>query len=100
MRARWAGAPFVWQAYPQDDGAHWPKVDAMLEQWAPPSAVAAAWRAWNGAPGSAWALPGLTLEWRQATLNWRERLAAQPSLVNRLARFVVQKGQTCTAAGP
>ena len=30
VRAIWAGAPFVWQLYPQDDGAHAAKLDAFL----------------------------------------------------------------------
>jgi hypothetical protein len=31
VRAIWAGKAFVWQIYPQDDGAHWPKLKAFLE---------------------------------------------------------------------
>ena len=30
VRAQWARRPFVWQAYSQADGAHWPKIDAFL----------------------------------------------------------------------
>ena len=97
VRALWAGAPFVWQAYPQQDGAHWRKVDAMLGQWRAPPAVAAAWRAWNGAAGSTWALPECTADWRQATREWRDRLCAQSSLVSRLRRFALSKAQSTDA---
>ncbi len=32
VRAMWAGRPFVWQAYVQDDGAHADKVEAFLDR--------------------------------------------------------------------
>ena len=32
-RAIWAGAPFVWQLYVQDDGAHVAKLDAFLDRF-------------------------------------------------------------------
>ena len=46
VRALWAGAPFIWQLYPQHDGAHRRKLQAFLERWqadgavAPPAGVA------------------------------------------------------------
>ncbi len=33
VRALWAGAPFIWQLYPQHDGAHRRKLQAFLERW-------------------------------------------------------------------
>ena len=54
VRAIWAGAPFVWQLYPQADGAHGPKLEAFLERLlddaAQPlrEAVGKLFRAWNG----------------------------------------------------
>jgi uncharacterized repeat protein (TIGR03837 family) len=52
VRAQWAAKPFVWQIYPQDDGAHWAKLDAFLTLYhadTPELATAtrAFWRAWN-----------------------------------------------------
>lgn len=87
VRALWAGVPFVWQAYPQQDGAHWNKVEALLAQWAPPADVDSLWRAWNGAPAARW--PGLLLgpDWSEATLAWRDRLQGQPDLATRLQAF-------------
>ena len=32
VRAQWAGRPFVWQIYPQHDGAHAAKLDAFLDR--------------------------------------------------------------------
>ena len=39
VRAAWAGAPFVWQVYPQHDGAHAAKVEALLAGMAAPPDV-------------------------------------------------------------
>jgi hypothetical protein len=47
VRAIWAGKALLWQIYPQDDGAHIPKLQAFLEAThAPPVVVQAHW-AWN-----------------------------------------------------
>lgn len=96
VRALWAGPPFVWQAYPQHDGAHHAKVEALLARAALPAPVAALWRAWNGSPGAAW--PGLPpfdgaagAAWRDATRAFRQRQAALPALTDSLLGFV-QRG--------
>lgn len=53
VRALWAGKPFIWQIYPTEDGAHWEKLDALLETCRSDLAPAAfdAWRSltndWN-----------------------------------------------------
>ena len=96
VRALWAAAPFVWQAYPQHDGAHWRKVDAMLAQWAPPPEVAALWRAWNGAPHASW--PGLTLTpaWSQASHAWRDRLCEHADLATQLQAFARRQAAVAT----
>ena len=31
VRALWAGRPFIWHIYPQDDGAHAAKLEAFLD---------------------------------------------------------------------
>ncbi len=62
VRAQWAGKPFVWQIYPQEQGAHLKKLEAFLSHYCEgldPSAagaVRAMWQAWNGNgnAGSAW----------------------------------------------
>lgn len=33
VRAQWAGRPFVWQAYPQQEEAHFVKLDAFLQRY-------------------------------------------------------------------
>ncbi len=47
VRALWAGRPFVWQAYPQDDGAHHDKLAAFLDWLQPPENLRRAHLAWN-----------------------------------------------------
>lgn len=62
VRAQWAGKPFVWQIYPQQDEVHWQKLQAFLDlygnQLAPEAAgvMQKLWRVWNGGAGEAgWA---------------------------------------------
>ena len=99
VRAMWAGAPFLWQAYPQHDGAHGAKIEALALRMQLPEPVRRAWRGWNGlAP---W--PGLPLDWaawRAATLDWRDALLAQPELATQLRAFAVTHGAAPARAGP
>ena len=98
VRAVWAGAPFVWQAYPQHDDAHHAKVDALLALMSAAPAVAAAWRAWNGCGGRLqdplWpALPALA-PWRADLAAWRQGLLGQPDLCSALLTFTLGKART------
>ncbi len=101
VRALWAGAPCVWQLYPQHDCAHQAKLEAWLTQWQAPADVAALMRAWNGLPGSTvGALPAwpAMAPWQQAAWAWRERLAGQDDLVTQLLGFVSGKTRGSSAA--
>ena len=98
MRAQWAGQPFIWHIYPQDEDAHLAKMDAFLTRmeaslpedvrlpqrsfwyaWnaADPAATAAAWREFRGA------LPGLTVVARA----WARALSRQQDLASALVRY-------------
>ena len=87
VRALWAGRPFVWQIYPQDDGAHHGKLLAFLE-WlqAPPS-----WHAfhagWNALEAAALPPPDWR-PWGAAAAAARDRLLRQDDLTTQLIRFV------------
>ncbi len=85
VRALWAGAPFVWQAYPQHDGAHAAKLEALIAHARLPAEAAAVWRAWNGLT-TVW--PGLPAPWTGAMQAWRSAQATQPDLVTQLLAFV------------
>ncbi|MDX9707011.1 MAG: elongation factor P maturation arginine rhamnosyltransferase EarP [Azospira sp.] len=112
VRAIWAGKPFVWHIYPQDDDAHRAKLDAFLDRYcagltAPAaSALRAFWHAWNagnaaqsGAGNTArsatthitvehWlAFAGHLPEIAEHTLAFRDRLAQLPDLAKTLTDF-------------
>jgi uncharacterized repeat protein (TIGR03837 family) len=88
VRALWAGSPLVWQLYPQDDGAHFQKLAAMLAWLDAGPDLAAVWRAWNGQPGVAW--PGLPDDriWRSTFETARRTLLGQADLATQLRAFV------------
>ena len=98
VRAQWAGAPFVWQAYRQDDGAHRAKVDAFLAlhlAGAEPRLrrqVESLWRAWNDDRAiERLALPPLK-PWADQCALWRDMLVSRADLATRLLEFVRGKG--------
>jgi uncharacterized repeat protein (TIGR03837 family) len=96
VRAQWAGAPFVWQPYPQADGAHLGKLDAFLDRFLAGASgplavdVRGLHAAWNGA--SAWPnrLPDAGA-WGDQCARWRAGLLAQADLCSRLLEFVAEK---------
>ncbi len=59
IRAQWAGRPLVWHIYPQEEGAHWDKLNAFFDLYSQdlaPEATAALrgfWQTWNSGEGSA-----------------------------------------------
>jgi uncharacterized repeat protein (TIGR03837 family) len=99
VRALWAGQPFVWQIYPQQDQAHHAKLEAFLD-WlqAPPD-----WRAlhhdWNGIRPATHAPPAPSSDalwarlpaWKEVALAARDRLLRQTDLTTRLLEFVTEK---------
>jgi uncharacterized repeat protein (TIGR03837 family) len=51
VRALWAGQPFVWHIYPQDDNAHHAKLEAFLDWMQAPESLRLFHRVWNGTEG-------------------------------------------------
>jgi uncharacterized repeat protein (TIGR03837 family) len=93
VRAIWAERPFMWQAYPQAESAHLPKLEAFLRLLTP-GLLSDAIRWWNGAPGGcASALPALIADPKRdaafRTLSVRQ--AHQPDLAGNLLAFA----ETC-----
>lgn len=94
VRAHWAGKPLLWHIYPQDEGAHWPKLEAFIEQVEQRSGMPVVWaeamRAWNRGDNAPelWAalladLPALSAP----ALAWSHHLSSQKDLATGLMRF-------------
>ncbi len=95
VRAQWAGVPFVWQIYPQQDGAHIGKLDAFLDLYVRGASDAladelrAVFAAWNGLAG--WPRLPPMADWRAHCEAWRATLSAQTDLGDRLQAFASSK---------
>ena len=103
VRALWAGQPFVWQLYPQDDGAHHAKLQAFLDWVQAPSGMRRFHEAWNGAPLAT--LPPLAQQdlpqWQACVQAARSRLLTQQDLASQLLAHVTNHepgGQRCIHA--
>lgn len=97
VRAQWAARPFVWNIYQQKNDAHFVKLEAFLARYCAglcpdaTEAMTAFWRAWNGRGDTvkAWAAFARVLpELEKHARRWCDTLAARPSLVTTLWRFV------------
>lgn len=101
VRAIWAGAPFVWQLYPQLDGAHAAKLEAFLDLFLAGADTVLAnelrfiFRRWNGVDrsGRPLALPDFTAgaPWQRHCAAWRETLASRTDLTSSVMEFVEAK---------
>lgn len=91
VRAIWAGAPFVWQIYPQDDDAHHVKLGAWLDWLGASPSLRLFHHAWNGFGDTP--LPPLETQgpWHETVENARTRLLAQDDLVTQLQDSTAQK---------
>lgn len=98
VRAQWAARPMLWQIYPQQERAHWPKLQAFLGLYCaglpqPLAApIARLWEAWNqdDAAGIAAAWPGYwekRLALQAHALAWAAGLARTGNLANNLVKF-------------
>ncbi|MFT0211109.1 elongation factor P maturation arginine rhamnosyltransferase EarP [Pseudomonas sp. F1_0610] len=96
VRAIWAGKPFVWHIYPQDDDAHWDKLNAFLElylattpepiktyisqffiDWNAQQITATSWKCWQ----ENW------VQIQAVTENFTNQQIKLPDLASRLANF-------------
>ena len=92
------GKPCVWQIYPQDDGAHLPKLQAYLDAISADAALRA-WHAfWNGNPGAAQAAPALPWPWEPNSI-WPQnasavatKLGQNTDLCSQLIKWAEQRG--------
>ncbi len=89
LRALWAGKPFIWSIYPQDDGAHLPKLEAFLKQLDLPASLKVFHQAWNTAGEKLTAPSAAVLtDWRLHVEAARTALLNQEDMASRLLQFV------------
>jgi uncharacterized repeat protein (TIGR03837 family) len=94
VRALWSNKPFIWQIYPQDDGAHGPKLAAFLAWLQATPSLRQAHDRWNGLDAGATAgqpQPWLThqalAEWQTTVALARKTLLTQDDLARTLIEF-------------
>ena len=100
VRAQLAARPMVWQIYPQEAGAHWPKLRAFLDRYCadlpqPTAAVLTSFfEAWNGGGTGA---PDWESLWmhreilEQHAQKWANRLTKEEDLTTNLVNFCNNK---------
>ena len=90
VRAIWAGKPFVWQIYPQDDNAHHAKLEAFLDWLKAPESLRRFHRVWNGVDvGELPQLDRATLtQWANTVNQARQVLLQQQSLIEQLIQHI------------
>lgn len=99
VRAQWAGKPFVWHIYPQDENLHHKKLRAFLQRYAVgiDSLIDFCWR-WNGVqpengteqagwPGLWAALRADMPEIVDRTADWQRQVLANGDLASNLLKF-------------
>ena len=101
VRAQWARKPLVWQAYRQEEGSHWPKIEAFLERYCTDlpdmatHALQSLWRSWNAdseETGSAW--PAFRSQWpalQARATSWTTQLDTVGDLATNLVKFCNEK---------
>lgn len=100
VRAQWAARPFVWHIYPQEEDAHWVKLNAFLDLYLAglPENLAdnirTLWFSWNNRKSDTTVsanrmnLDKIMLEWGQYAREWFKKLTIQEDLACRLLRFI------------
>ena len=90
VRALWAGQPFVWHIYPQDDNAHHAKLEAFLDWLHASESLRRFHRVWNGLEyGKPPLLDQQVLaEWFTCTVSARKKLLSQDGLCTQLVRWI------------
>jgi uncharacterized repeat protein (TIGR03837 family) len=96
VRAQWAGRPFIWHIYPQDENLHHVKLRAFLRQYAANlRSVTDFSLRWNDADGdapAAWpalwtALKDDVLTITERNAEWQAQMLANGDLVSNLLAF-------------
>lgn len=94
VRAQWAGRPFIWHIYPQDDNLHHKKLRAFLQRYAVDLPALSAFALdWNGVGDSAacaalWpALRGELAAIASRAASWQQQMLALGDMSTNLLKF-------------
>ena len=97
VRAQWAGKPFVWHIYPQDENLHHKKLRAFLQRYAPALPALEQFALdWNGTRigGGQDDIPALWSAFNKGmpqmaarAEEWRQQMLANGDLAANLMRF-------------
>jgi uncharacterized repeat protein (TIGR03837 family) len=96
VRAQLAGRPFIWQIYPQHDGVHLEKLEALRRLYTAglpdeaAQAVQIMWSSWNGGQGVATAWRDFTAQREglaRLGAGWAQRLSKNSLALNLLDFF-------------
>jgi uncharacterized repeat protein (TIGR03837 family) len=101
VRAIWAGQPFIWQIYEQEDGVHAQKLQAFWQTVMAPheapaaglQTLAAWWQGWNGLTAWPESTPFPWADWphwASAFTSVRQTLAQQTALAPALLEFAAK----------
>ena len=94
VRAIWAGKPFLWQIYPQQDAAHHSKLSAFLNTVNASVTLREIHYTWNNTTNGQCdgCMPSIDLnEWSQTVQAARTRMLQMGDLVTQLVDFVLKK---------
>ncbi len=101
VRAQWAGKPFIWHVYPQDENLHHKKLRAFLQRYSSDLASLSRFSlGWNGVERagfevqpdwlSLWTLFQADIMQNSAeAVNWRKKMRDNGDLASNLLRFAV-----------
>ena len=98
MRATWAGKPFIWQIYPQQEEAHLTKLDAWLSRAGLPVEAEDCQRSWNHPHHPVDCRTALTTAlksgpfaaWQKSSIFLSDTLSAKPDLAALITAFCRQ----------
>ncbi|WP_039913455.1 elongation factor P maturation arginine rhamnosyltransferase EarP [Cellvibrio mixtus] len=98
IRAQWAGKPFIWHIYPQDEQAHIVKLDAFLDKFLAgknaefANRLRSLWHNWNEFADTSndWSkMLEYLSQWQFAVQEWSLDLSQQPDLARQLMALAV-----------
>ncbi|SFV08401.1 elongation factor P maturation arginine rhamnosyltransferase EarP [Pseudoduganella namucuonensis] len=93
VRAQWAGKPFIWHIYPQDENLHHKKLRAFLQRYSAGIASANDFSlGWNDARQADWSAQWLSLRADMAGIaaraaEWRRQMLENGDLASNLLAF-------------